>query len=70
MGSIFFLSGSTISGDDIDEILQKSEAKTAELEEKYSGMGLDDLQNFSTQQGQQSVYEWEGEDFRVFFIWA
>ncbi|KAJ3048565.1 hypothetical protein HK097_010430 [Rhizophlyctis rosea] len=61
---IFKSSASTISGDAIDDILQRSEAKTAELEEKYSGMGLDDLQNFSTQQGQQSVYEWEGEDFR------
>ncbi|KAJ3044925.1 hypothetical protein HDV00_000208 [Rhizophlyctis rosea] len=61
---IFQNSSSTISKDDIDDILRRSEAKTAELEDKYSSMGLDDLQNFSTQQGQSSVYEWEGEDFR------
>ncbi|KAJ3294294.1 hypothetical protein HK104_003709 [Borealophlyctis nickersoniae] len=60
---IFQSSASTISNDDIEAILKRSEQKTGELESKYANMGLDDLQNFTTQ-GQSSVYEWEGEDFR------
>ncbi|KAK9446531.1 SNF2 family N-terminal domain-containing protein [Limtongia smithiae] len=45
--------------DDIDAILQKSEARTAELNARYSKLGLDDLQKFTSD----SAYEWNGEDF-------
>ncbi|KAK7202427.1 chromatin remodelling complex ATPase chain ISW1 [Myxozyma melibiosi] len=45
--------------DDIDEILKKSETRTAELNARYSKLGLDDLQKFTSD----SAYEWNGEDF-------
>ncbi|KAH3682635.1 hypothetical protein WICPIJ_006394 [Wickerhamomyces pijperi] len=46
--------------DDIDEILKKGEEKTKTLNEKYSNLGLDDLQKFTSEQ---SAYEWNGENF-------
>jgi len=45
---------------DIDEILRKGEEKTKSLNEKYSALGLDDLQKFTSDQ---SAYEWNGENF-------
>ena len=59
---IFKSGDSTISADDIEEILRKSEMKTAELKNKYNSMGFDDLQKFTVQEG--TAYQWEGEDFR------
>ncbi|KAJ3026064.1 UNVERIFIED_CONTAM: hypothetical protein HDU68_006238 [Siphonaria sp. JEL0065] len=59
--SIFQSSDSTISNDDIDDILKRGEAKTAELDLKYKNMGLDDVQNFNSDGG--SVYQWEGTNF-------
>nr|KAJ3419813.1 hypothetical protein HK105_006470 [Polyrhizophydium stewartii] len=61
--SIFKSSDSTISHDDIDEILRRSEKKTTELDQKYKNMGLDDLQKFTVEDNT-SAYQWEGEDFR------
>eukprot|EP00842_Homolaphlyctis_polyrhiza_P006653 jgi/Hompol1/698/HPOL_004308-RA len=60
---IFTSTDSTISSDDIEDILKRSEKKTAELDGKYQNMGLDDLQKFTTEDGN-SVFQWEGEDFR------
>ncbi|KNC98614.1 uncharacterized protein SPPG_06295 [Spizellomyces punctatus DAOM BR117] len=60
---IFKSTDSTITGDNIEEVLKRSEQKTAELDSKYANMGLDDLQKFSLAGGG-SVYEWEGADFR------
>ncbi|KAK9237456.1 SNF2 family N-terminal domain-containing protein [Lipomyces kononenkoae] len=52
--------GATLTSmDDIDEILKKSEERTAELNARYSKLGLDDLQKFTSD----SAYEWNGEDF-------
>ncbi len=45
---------------DIDEILRKGEEKTKSLNAKYSALGLDDLQKFTSDQ---SAYEWNGENF-------
>lgn len=58
--NIFNTSGSTIKDDDIDSVLKRGEERTAELSAKYSNLGLDDLQKF-TSEG--SAYEWNGEDF-------
>ncbi|CAG8576411.1 3231_t:CDS:2, partial [Racocetra fulgida] len=38
---------------------QKGEEKTAELSMKYQSLGLDDLQNFTSE----SAYQWQGEDW-------
>jgi SWI/SNF-related matrix-associated actin-dependent regulator of chromatin subfamily A member 5 len=45
---------------DLEAILEKSEEKTSKLSERYSKLGLDDLQKFSSD----SAYEWNGEDFK------
>lgn len=52
--------GGTLLDDDIDSILKKGEERTAELSARYSKLGLDDLQKFSSEG---SAYEWNGEDF-------
>ncbi|SCU98320.1 LAFA_0G17106g1_1 [Lachancea sp. 'fantastica'] len=49
--------------DDIDEILKKGEQKTLQLNAKYEKLGLDDLQKFNGL-GDQSAYEWNGENFQ------
>ncbi|CAG8574254.1 2078_t:CDS:10 [Ambispora gerdemannii] len=58
--SIFNSSDSTVTQDDIDQILLKGEEKTAELNRKYEGLGLEDLQKFTSE----SAYEWQGENWR------
>ncbi len=45
---------------DLDKILEKSEQKTSKLSERYSKLGLDELQKFASD----SAYEWNGEDFK------
>ncbi|KAJ2998923.1 hypothetical protein HDV02_003898 [Globomyces sp. JEL0801] len=63
--SIFQSTDSTIATDDIDEILSRSEKKSKELEDKYKEMGLDDLQQFTTDQSTSfNAYQWEGQDFQ------
>lgn len=46
---------------DIEDILKRSEEKTQELNEKYAKLNLNALQNFSNDD---SVYNWNGEDFK------
>ncbi|SPN99530.1 probable ATPase component of chromatin remodeling complex (ISW1) [Cephalotrichum gorgonifer] len=45
---------------DIDAILAQGESRTKELNAKYEKLGLDDLQNFTSE----SAYEWDGKDFQ------
>ncbi|SCU90036.1 LADA_0F01420g1_1 [Lachancea dasiensis] len=49
--------------DDIEDILRKGEEKTLRLNAKYEKLGLDDLQKFNGL-GDQSAYEWNGENFQ------
>ncbi|KAL5604233.1 hypothetical protein BROUX41_002213 [Berkeleyomyces rouxiae] len=51
--------GGKIDDSDIDQILSRGEARTKELSAKYEKLGLDDLQNFTSE----SAYEWNGENF-------
>ncbi|KAI9806762.1 MAG: hypothetical protein M1825_006219 [Sarcosagium campestre] len=52
-------SKSDLSDDDIDSILKHGEKKTAELSARYEKLGLDQLQQFTSD----SAYEWNGENF-------
>jgi SWI/SNF-related matrix-associated actin-dependent regulator of chromatin subfamily A member 5 len=52
---------SLMINDDIDEIIQRGEERTNELNSKYEGLNLDDLNNFKSDA---TVQQWEGEDFR------
>ncbi|KAG2134024.1 SNF2 family N-terminal domain-containing protein [Suillus bovinus] len=47
--------------DDIEAIVQRGEERTAELNSKYEGLNLEDLNNFKSDA---TVQQWEGEDFR------
>ncbi|CAG8519866.1 14502_t:CDS:10 [Cetraspora pellucida] len=57
--NVFNSSDSTVTDDDIESILRRGEEKTAELSKKYQSLGLDDLQNFTSE----SAYQWQGEDW-------
>lgn len=46
---------------DIEELLKDSDLKTKELNKKYSKLNLNALQNFTNDE---SVYEWNGENFK------
>ncbi|KAL2051874.1 hypothetical protein ABVK25_007789 [Lepraria finkii] len=50
---------SDLSDDDIDSILQHGEERTKELNARYEKLGIDDLQNFTSE----NAYEWNGQDF-------
>ena len=48
-----------LTEDDIDKLLHEGEEKTKKLNARYEKLGIDDLQNFSSE----NAYEWNGEDF-------
>jgi SWI/SNF-related matrix-associated actin-dependent regulator of chromatin subfamily A member 5 len=57
---IFEREGGTIGQDDIEDIFRHGEERTKKLQERYAELGLDDLQNFTSE----SAYNWMGEDFK------
>ena len=48
-------------GDNINFIIQRGEERTVELNSKYEGLNLDDLNTFKSDA---TVQPWEGEDFQ------
>jgi SWI/SNF-related matrix-associated actin-dependent regulator of chromatin subfamily A member 5 len=58
-GATGVLADKELNDDDIDEILKHGEKRTAELNARYEKLGIDDLQNFTSE----SAYEWNGQDF-------
>lgn len=58
---IFEKEGGTINDkDDIEEIFRHGEERTKQLQQRYAELGIDDLQNFTSE----SAYNWMGEDFK------
>jgi SWI/SNF-related matrix-associated actin-dependent regulator of chromatin subfamily A member 5 len=51
-----------VINEDIDAIIVRGEERTMELNSKYEGLNLEDLNNFKSDA---SVQQWEGEDFRA-----
>ncbi|KAH7376214.1 SNF2 family domain-containing protein [Plectosphaerella cucumerina] len=51
--------GADLDDDDIEKILSQGEDRTKKLNAKYEKLGIDDLQNFTSE----SAYTWNGEDF-------
>jgi SWI/SNF-related matrix-associated actin-dependent regulator of chromatin subfamily A member 5 len=51
-----------VINEDIDAIIARGEERTIELNSKYEGLNLEDLNNFKSDA---SVQQWEGEDFRA-----
>lgn len=54
-------SKTSLDDTDIDQILAASEEKTSSLKSKFSSLGIDDLQNFTSDE---NVYEWDGKNFQ------
>ncbi|XP_050039578.1 SWI/SNF-related matrix-associated actin-dependent regulator of chromatin subfamily A member 5 [Dermacentor andersoni] len=61
---IFASKDSEITDEDIDAILEKGERKTEELKTKLESLGEGSLRNFTLDTPQESVYKFEGEDYR------
>lgn len=53
-------SGSSLLDDDIEAVLRRGAEKTANLNAKFNTLGLDDLQNFTSDS---SAYTWNGQNF-------
>ena len=49
-----------IPDDAFDELLKKGEERTKEINEKYEKLGIDDLQNFSSE----NAFSWGGQEFK------
>ena len=61
---VFASKDSEITDEDIDSILFKSENRTQELAEKMEKLGESSLRNFTVDAPMESVYQFEGEDYR------
>ncbi|CAG9760588.1 unnamed protein product [Ceutorhynchus assimilis] len=61
---VFASKDSEITDEDIDVILQRGETKTQELAQKMETLGESSLRNFTVDAPTQSVYKFEGEDYR------
>ncbi|BES99295.1 SLIDE [Nesidiocoris tenuis] len=62
---VFASKDSEITDEDIDEILRKGEAKTNEMTKKLEAMGPESsLRDFMVDAPTESVYQFEGEDYR------
>ncbi|GLV35654.1 Imitation SWI [Carabus blaptoides fortunei] len=61
---VFAAKDSAITDEDIDVILEKGEAKTEELKKKLATLGESSLRNFTVDTPTDSVYQFEGEDYR------
>ncbi|ODM95941.1 Chromatin-remodeling complex ATPase chain Iswi [Orchesella cincta] len=61
---VFATKDSDITDEDIDEILKKSEDRTEELNQRLSTLGESSLRNFTLDAPTESVYKFEGEDYR------
>lgn len=61
---IFASKESEITDEDIDAILEKGEKKTIETQKKLESMGESTLRNFTLDAPAESVYRFEGEDYR------
>lgn len=61
---VFASKDSAITDEDIDTILQKGEAKTEEIKQKLETMGESSLRNFTVDAPTDSVYQFEGQDYR------
>lgn len=61
---VFASRDSEITDEDIDSILEKGEMKTAQLAQKMDVLGESSLRNFTVDTPTESVYQFEGEDYR------
>jgi len=65
---VFASKDSEITDEDIDTILNKSETKTEQLNAKLAELGESSLRNFTLDAPTESVYKFEGEDYRYVLI--
>ncbi|KAH9516131.1 SWI/SNF- matrix-associated actin-dependent regulator of chromatin sub A member 5 [Dermatophagoides farinae] len=61
---IFASKDSEITDEDLDAILKKGESKTEEMKKRLETLGESQLKNFTLDTNTDSVYQFEGEDYR------
>lgn len=61
---VFASKDSEITDEDIDTILEKGEARTEEMNKKLEQLGDSNLKDFMMETPTESVYQFEGEDYR------
>ncbi|KAI2804812.1 SWI/SNF- matrix-associated actin-dependent regulator of chromatin sub A member 5 [Blomia tropicalis] len=61
---IFASKDSEITEEDLDAILKKGETKTEEMKKRLEALGESQLKNFTLDTPAESVYQFEGEDYR------
>ena len=60
-GASGFMESNDLGDDEFEELLKRGEERTAQINAKYEKLGIDDLQNFSSE----SAYEWNGQEFKA-----
>ena len=60
-GASGFMETNELGEDEFEALLKRGEQRTAEINAKYEKLGIDDLQNFSSE----SAYEWNGQEFKA-----
>lgn len=61
---IFAGTNATITDEDIDTILKKSEERTNEMNEKLNKLGESSLRSFTMNAESGSIYNFDGQDYR------
>ncbi|KPM06895.1 SWI/SNF-like protein 1 [Sarcoptes scabiei] len=61
---IFASKDSEITDEDLDAILKRGESKTEEMKKRLETLGESQLKNFTLDTNSDSVYQFEGEDYR------
>ena len=60
-GGSGFMESNDLGDDEFEKLLKRGEERTQEINAKYEKLGIDDLQNFSSE----SAYEWNGQEFKA-----
>jgi len=65
-GADFIFAGkdSTVTDEDIDEILKRGETKTKEMSDKLDALGEENMKSFSMEDPKYSCYNFEGQNFK------
>ena len=60
-GASGYMESKDLADDEFEALLKRGEERTAQINAKYEKLGIDDLQNFSSE----SAYEWNGQEFKA-----
>ena len=60
-GASGFMESNELDDEEFERLLKRGEEQTQQINAKYEKLGIDDLQNFSSE----SAYEWNGQEFKA-----